>query len=242
MPKVEKGSKIIAIERIIRSTGLLEALMAIASSDGCKCFIVDSPFIATTNVKGFTVEQVVGVGSLVCTADCPVEADAVAVAPTWGYGRYIGGKCIVAGTIPGLPILRSVGYEVEEVDFDEVFDAAAKQYVKGVVYLPAFRERLEVAEEEGSCGRLLSLNPLHPAGAIGKPRQAVCVDKIYRLVGPLARLTHTILSVEDKPLIQTYGGLGELAIVGFDLDSSEAILSTAAWLSILYTCGTGEAV
>jgi len=224
MPKVEKGAKILTIERIIRSTGFLEALMAIASSSDCRCFIVDSPFIASTEVRGFALEQVIGVGSIVCTPECQVDADAIAIAPTWGYGRYIGGKCKVAGAVPGLPILRSVGYDVDELDFEEVFEATSRQPVKGILYLPSFAGRLEVEEEDGVCGRLLSLNPLHPAGAIGKPRQAVCVDKVYRLAGPLGRLTHNILAIEDKPLIQSYGGLGELAIIGFNIDSADTIL------------------
>jgi hypothetical protein len=240
VPKVDVGAKIITIERIIRSTGLLEALMAIASSENCKCFIVDSPFIVATEVKGFTLEQVVGVGSIVCTPECNVDADAVATAPTWGYGRYIGGRCFISGSIPGRPILKSVGYEIEEVNFDEIFELASKQHANGILYLPSYHERLEVEEEEGICGRLLSLNPLHPAGAIGKPRQSVCVNKIYRLSGPLARFTRNILALEDRPLIQAYEGLGELTLINFEIENSNSLLSTAAWLAILYTCGVSE--
>ncbi len=237
MPRVEEGYKILPVERVVREPGLIEVFTSIASNEECRCFIVDSPFIVTANVKGFIVEQVVGVGSIVCSPECTVETDVVAAAPAWGYGRYIGGRCIVAGDIPGLTLLGSIGYHIEEARFADAFDMASKADIRGIVYLPSFAGRLEVEEVSGGCGTVYSYNPLHPVGALGKPRHSVCVDRVYTLAGPLGKLVKPLLGLNKVSLFSLYQSMGELLVVGFDVEYADRLLASALWLGVMYTCG-----
>ncbi|ABM79905.1 hypothetical protein [Hyperthermus butylicus] len=240
MPQVEAGSKVILIEDIIRRPELVRSITTSGLANDCRCFITDSPFVAVVERQGFIVEQVIGVGSIICSPDCRVTEESARIhAPTWGYGRFIGGRCIVGGDADEILLtLKTLGYEVDVVGFNEFFEKLFREKVNGVLYLSAFSGDLAVNEEGGRCGTLYSFNPLHPAGVFGKPTSSACVDRIYSVAGPFAKYLAPVLGIDGRPIIYSVRGIGDGIVIGYEYLSSSGILATAGWLGVLYACGS----
>jgi hypothetical protein len=237
MPEIDKGYIVVPVESLIREPTKIEVFMSLARDEECKCFIVDTPFVATLNVKGFVVDQVIGVGSIVCTPNCELREGYRIEAPTWGYGRLIGGKCVLAGDIEGANLLGMLGYDIHRMSLAEAIEEATRGGKRTVIYLPSFEDRLYVSRSNGRCGRLYTFNPLHPAGAFGKPRHTTCLHETYELVGPYGKYASPLLAVEYKPFLYHIAGMGEALVIGARVEDLDAITSTAVWLGILYTCG-----
>ncbi len=240
MPYFDAGGVVYVIEDIIASEEVLqEAIAALLS--GCRCSIVDSPFVASVEARGFVVDRVVGVGSIVCEPGCIESRRGYRLtAPVWGQGRVIsrGQRCLVCGDSPSLSQLPALGIDTLRVGYHEFFDRVLRGGERGVLVLGRGLDPLEVVEDEGVCGVLRTSNPLHPAGALGKPRLQACVERIYRLEGPRARLLHNILYVNDKPVIARLEGMGNALVVMFDEEGSSKYPRIAATLGMLYECGT----
>ncbi|ALL00615.1 hypothetical protein Pyrde_0565 [Pyrodictium delaneyi] len=239
MPQLPAGSTIYPIELLIKSPETIQKIALTASSDNCRCMIVDTPFTATVENKGFIIDQVIGVGSIICSPGCG-DSDIVLHSSTWSYGRIIARdtNCIAAAPSDFVMALKSVGISVREVDYEEFFDNVLKYGANGVMVLFDELNRLEITRENGLCGSLYSHNPLHPAGVVGKPGLHCCIDELYEIVGPRSRLMSPILAVGKKIVISQIKGMGEAVILSFNPASSSGYASLAGWLGALYACGS----
>ncbi|KSW11765.1 hypothetical protein CF15_02860 [Pyrodictium occultum] len=239
MPQIPAGSVVYLIEHLLSEPGKLREVLSIISGGKCKCMIADMPFTAVLENNGFTVEQVVGVGSIICPPGCG-DSGVTVHASTWGYGRLVPGDrtCIVAASEEVAALIRSPGIRVVEVDYEEFFENVVRKGLNGVMVVSKDYGGLEVQERGGICGNLYSHNPLHPAGAVGKPSPSCCIENIYEIVGPRARLINKILSVNDVSIIGEVKGIGEGLILFFNPVRASGYASLAAWLGVMYACGS----
>lgn len=239
MPQLPAGSVVYPIETIIKSPDTMSSVFTAISSGSCRCMIVDTPFVATVENKGFVIDQVIGIGSIICSPGC-TRGEVVLHNPTWSYGRVVPGnsECIVVASKDFTSTLKSIGVHAREVDYDEFFDLVLRRNSHGVMVLSDEINSLEIQRGSGRCGSLYSYNPLHPAGAVGKPGFTCCVNEIYEIVGPRSKLLSRILAVDDKTIISQVRGMGEGLIVSFNPVSSTSYTSLAAWLGVLYVCGS----
>ncbi|HIQ24204.1 MAG TPA: hypothetical protein EYH50_04060 [Pyrodictium delaneyi] len=239
MPQLPAGSVVYPIETLIKSPDTMSSVLTAISSGSCKCMIVDTPFVATVENKGFIVEQVIGVGSIICSPGC-ARGEVVLHSSTWSYGRVVPGnsECIVAASKDFTSMLKSIGVHAFEVDYEEFFNLVLRRNSNGVMVLSDRINSLEIQRSNGRCGNLYSYNPLHPAGAVGKPGFTCCINEIYEIIGPRSKLLSHILAVDDKTIISQVRGMGEGLIVSFNIVSSTSYASLAAWLGVLYVCGS----
>ena len=242
MPYFREGSPVYLVEEFIeKPDSFSNVLPGLAS--GCSCAIIDSPFAATLEYNGFLVDRVVGVGSIVCDPRCGSSGQRWRLAtPAWGQGRVLrqGLECLVYGNEVIRAQLASIGLRPRGASLHEVVDAATREGLRGVVFLDEEADPLAVEPRPGTCGTLSTTNPLHPSGAFGKPRLHACVENLYRLVGPLARLTTPILSIGrgKETLISRIEGLGSAIIVHTDVEAASSYVRLASWLGALYECGS----
>ncbi len=244
MPYFSENSVVYVIEDILRDHGVVNEIIARIAS-GCKCSIIDSPFAATLTVKGFVVERVVGVGSVVCEPRCSGSKGSYRIVnPTWGQGRVVrrGLECLYHGPPSYRAQLAGLGLRVVDTGFHSLVEMSTKKAMHGVAIIDNAADLLEVEELPGTCGRLGTPNPLHPASAFGKPGVYACAEPLYQLVGPLGRLTQTLLYISDtsKPVISRIEGIGSALLIQTDLGNASRNIQVAATLGMLYECGAAE--
>jgi hypothetical protein len=244
MPYFKENSIVYLIEDIIAEPSLFNDIVSSLVS-GCKCAIIDSPFTSTVTSNGFTVERVIGVGSVICEAGCKQGNHGKLLAsPAWGQGRIVkrGIECLYYGAEEYRVQLAGLGLRVKDADFRTVIEETTKYPKRGIIFLDNDADPLHVEEAPGLCGVLGTTNPLHPAAAFGKPKLHGCAKPIYKLVGPLERLATPLLYIEESsnPVISKIEGLGSAAIIHTDPSSATRHIQLATWLGILYECGTSE--
>ncbi|NOZ88508.1 MAG: hypothetical protein GXO15_01135 [Crenarchaeota archaeon] len=233
MPYFDAGSAVLLIEDVLREPELLgQWLMGHA---GCRCAIIDSPFSARVERRGLSVDLTIGVGSIVCSPGC--GEDAVLAEPAWGQGRLLGGDCVFHGDCGELRAgLAALGFKLKRVGLHEFFEVVGREGVNGVAVLGPDSDALEVEPRGGVCGRLRGRNPLHPAGAVGKPGLEGCVEETFDLVGPRSRLLTPVLQLGGRDIIYSYSGMGDSVVIGYSLASASKYPRLAAWLGALYAC------
>ncbi len=234
MPRLDAGWEVIPVEKILEDPSRFAAVLRSAAT--CDCILVDLPFVATVSINGVNIDVAIGVSSLVCSKSCGISSWKLA-RPAWASGVRVGdGPCLVLGEQVA-ELANDLGVRVELASsLREVFDAVTRGGPNAVVFLGA-EKSLEVEEAPGVCGVIEAVNPLHPLAVVGKPYYGGCVERIYRLVGPRARLASPLLRVAGRAVAWTYTGLSTALLLGYDPLSSSDYLSLAASLGILYTCG-----
>ena len=237
MPYFDAGSIVVPIEALIENPEVLGTYLL--GSRGCRCSIVDSPFVASVMRGGLRLDYTVGVGSLVCGAGCGGGDEALVLAePAWGSGRIIeGGECVFYGSCGELEAgLAALGFRLRRVKGLQLFiDEVTKAGARGVAVLDD-ADPLSVEPAGGLCGVLRSRNPLHPAGVVGKPGLSGCIERLYRVVGPQRRLLAPILGLGDETVVAEVKGLGEGLLVGYEPSSASKHLRLAAMLGAVYEC------
>jgi len=244
LPYLPENSIVYTIEDLIEKPESIQDVLASLLS-GCSCAIIDSPFTATVDVKGFRVNKVIGVGSIVCEPSCGVSRSGYRLtAPAWGQGRIIrrGLECLYYGNDAYRAQLASLGFKVINKEFNDIVEAVTRGSKRGVIILDEDAAPLEVEPTPGTCGVLRTTNPLHPAAALGKPRLHGCARPLYRLTGPLARLATPLLYLEDKDntVVSKIEGLGSALVLHSEPAAMTRHLQLAAWLGVLYECGAAE--
>jgi hypothetical protein len=242
VPHFSENSIVYAIEDIIRDDNVFASALS-RLMRGCRCAIIDSPFAATLENKGFTVDRVVGVGSIVCEPGCEGGEDGGyrLAAPAWGQGRVLkpGLDCVFYGSERLRGQLAALGFRVEARGFNELLDMVTREGKRGVAFLDEEADSLSVERLEGGCGVLKTTNPLHPAGAFGKPGLHACAEEIYGLQGPAARIASPVLhlSSRERVVVSRVEGLGNALIIHTDPESASRHIRVASWLGALYECG-----
>lgn len=241
MPYIDAGSVVYPIEHLLDNPDSVAGVIA-SIGEECRCAIVDSPFVASVERGGLSVEYSVGVGSLVCSPGCGFTGGLKLLEPAWGRGRVLGGDlaptCVTVGEYSGTE-LSVLGINVKPLgSLHEFFDAVTRQARRGIAVLPLASGELEVERVGSLCGRLHSRNPLHPAGVVGKPGVNACCEDVHVLVGSRGRMLNPVLALEDTTVISTIQGMGEGIVYGYDpLSAGSKHLRLAAVLGMLYTCG-----
>ena len=240
MPYIDAGSVVYPIEHLLDNPDIIAEVIA-SISDECRCAIIDSPFIVSVEQGGLSVEYSLGVGSLVCSPGCSLTEGLKLLEPAWGRGRVLGGSgftCVTAGDYLGTE-LSMLGISVKPLgSLYEFFDTVTRQARRGIAVLPLVGGELEVEKVRSLCGRLYSRNPLHPAGAIGKPGVNACCEDVHVLLGSRGRMLNPILALGNTIVISSIHGMGEGIVYGYDpVNAGSKHLRLAGVLGILYTCG-----
>lgn len=237
MPRLAEGAEVVPVEEILRRPR--DVLRLLVTARSCRCHIVDYPFTVLASRDGVRVRITVGIGSIVCSGGCGVGGWLLEE-PAWCYGRRIGDcKCLYHGPGEGAAMLEALGVHVEVVgSLGELLDSAARG-ARGVALLPGSKS-LEVSVGGGVCGRLRSMNPLHPVGVFGKADGHVCVERLAEPVGPAARGLTPLLGIGRKTVAWLFRGMGEAVLYGFEPSEAPSPLGVAALVGALYTCGVED--
>ncbi len=246
MPDMKEGSFAIDVSQIIRhpGTGINYYTRFIKLCESC--VIVEKPSIITI---GGGLDVVLGVGSLVCRT-CPDDLTEEATRegirvhklklPAWIDGKSVtkNNRCYT-NSLEDARFLENLGVEVLETDNSILEMLLEPSGIQGRYFIVLDKvQGLYVDYFNRICGRLRTLNPLHPAGVFGKLGVHVCLEGGAFLSEKLARFAEKILLVDEKPIIlkiELLRGTVFLPSVGFEKVSSVPVRA-AVMLGAIYEC------
>ncbi len=234
MVRVDEGWEVLLVEDIIRDSGSIKTLQDVVA---CNCIMVTSPTTARLCRDGFCVDLAIGVGSLICPPGCGASEWRLSQ-PIWCYGVRIGaGKCTCIGSCVK-HVRYMLGSEGETASVSTLHEllSGLEAGQRMLVVLPETRF-LDVEVSGGFCGRLSSVNPLHPGGVVGKPGFDSCIGEYAYPVGPASRLLLPVLKLRGRPVLWSYEGLGEAVVLGFNPERASGAVVLAALMAALYICG-----
>ena len=212
----------------------------------CRCIVVDSPSVVEVQFRGRVLSYVIGSGSLVCEPGCSIderELESVVLrlkAPAWVSGRLAGeescGLFMEAEEAQALaPYLKSS--KVYASPTIEEFFGFIDNGGRGALSLPSVERGLEIEEDIGVCGAIMTGNPLFPGAFLGKSGFEVCVGRVFKLFGRYGRRVEWVLSLNGYGLVGHVKSMGEGLVLAYNAASGGELLQLSATLGLAYVCG-----